>query len=80
MSKIARTQKMGVSQWRATSCATIHPEIRLGWVHTPSPALWWQVLGCVMSDADAFIYRKKWGHSCLCQLRYMKSKFLLHDI
>ncbi len=30
MSKITRTQNLGVSQWRATSCATIGPESCLG--------------------------------------------------
>ncbi len=35
MSEIARTQKLGVSRWRATSCATICPESCLGGYQGP---------------------------------------------
>ena len=64
MSKITRTYKLGMSRWRATSCATIGQGSCLGRYTLSCTVVasyglrnreTQDFLACVMSDADAFI-------------------------
>ena len=93
MSKITRTQNLGVSRWRSTSSATVGPESCLGvksLTHTlPCPMVASFELrnrdiqdfsACVMSDADAdFRVHFGWKIFCIlfCILRYCLSVLAL---